>query len=56
MKSIVLLALLWIAGTNLSAQMGGNPVVSPEISEGNEVTFRVYAPKAVSDYPMQIIP
>jgi enterochelin esterase-like enzyme len=46
MKSIVLFALLWIASANLIGQMGRNPVVSPEISDGNEVTFRLYAPKA----------
>lgn len=46
LKSIVLIAFLWSTGANLLGQMGGNPVVSPELSEGNEVTFRIYAPKA----------
>lgn len=46
LKNIVLIAFLWSTGANLLGQMGGNPVVSPELSEGNEVTFRIYAPKA----------
>lgn len=45
-KSIAFLVLIWISCANLSGQMGRNPVVSPEISDGNEVTFRLYAPKA----------
>ena len=43
--SIVLLALLWTSFTSLSGQRR-NPVVSPELSETNEVTFRIFAPKA----------
>jgi enterochelin esterase family protein len=45
-KNILFLALLWIAASNLFGQAGRNSVVSPEISGGNEVTFRLYAPEA----------
>jgi len=43
--SIGIILFLWTAFANLSGQMR-NPVVSPEISEGNEVTVRLFAPKA----------
>ncbi|MEA3463275.1 MAG: alpha/beta hydrolase-fold protein [Bacteroidota bacterium] len=46
LKSIVFLILFISASTNLSGQFGSNPVVSPELSDGNEVTFRLYAPEA----------
>jgi len=43
--SIVLLALLWTSFASLSGQRR-NPVVSPELSKTNELTFRLFAPKA----------
>lgn len=46
MKGIVFLAIWVITGPTLFGQMGRNPVVSPEISDENELTFRLYSPKA----------
>jgi len=42
---IVLIALLWTSFASLSGQMR-NRIVSPEVSDANEITFRLFAPKA----------
>jgi enterochelin esterase-like enzyme len=44
-KGIVFLVLLWTTCAHLPGQRR-NPVVSPELSETNELTFRLFAPKA----------
>ena len=41
----VLIALLWASFASLSGQMR-NRIISPEVSDDNEITFRVFAPKA----------
>ena len=41
-----LLALLWLSGSNLSAQQRRNPVTSPEVKEDKSVVFRLFAPEA----------
>jgi hypothetical protein len=42
---IVLTALLWTSFASLSGQKR-NRIVSPEVSDANEMTFRLFAPRA----------
>jgi len=42
---IVLIVLLWTSFASLQGQMR-NRIVSPEVSDANEITFRLFAPKA----------
>ena len=44
--ALFLLALLWLSGSNLSAQQRRNPVTSPEVKEDKSVVFRLFAPEA----------
>jgi len=51
MKKLILFAVCAMMGLGLHAQQalfGGSSIVSPQINADNTVTFRLYAPKAVS--------